>query len=242
MELAITEVLSLLSALGGIGGLATIMGVAYWLGRKFAQVDERFKHIDNRFAQIDNRFKQIDNRFKQVDERFKQIDERFRQIDNRFEQINKRFEQTDNRFDGIENRLESMNLELKRISTRLGRMESHTLKLTRAIRSINEFMVDILGYEGVIREEAVKLIKREADRILSFTELNPLTKEEKIRLRELLKKDKLTLEEAEELYQIADKLVEEYGERIEPWKLLWYSRFWIAYNLGKMRKKANVKS
>jgi len=46
------------------------------------------------------------------------------------------------------------------------------------------------------------------------------------------------LEEADELYKIADKLVEEYGDKyMEVWKLLWYSRFWIGYNLRKQREE-----
>ncbi len=43
-------------------------------------------------------------------------------------------------------------------------------------------------------------------------------------MKELLQKDELTLEEARELYRIANKLVYEYGTS-ECWKLLWYSRF-----------------
>jgi hypothetical protein len=38
-----------------------------------------------------------------------------------------------------------------------------------------------------------------------------LTGEERRRLKELIEKDELTLEEADELYRIADKLVEECG-------------------------------
>jgi hypothetical protein len=30
--------------------------------------------------------------------------------------------------------------------------------------------------------------------------------------------------------------VEEYPDRVEAWKLLWYSRFWIGYNLRKMKE------
>jgi hypothetical protein len=30
--------------------------------------------------------------------------------------------------------------------------------------------------------------------------------------------------------------VEEYPDRVEAWKLLWYSRFWIGYNLRKIKE------
>jgi len=65
---------------------------------------------------------------------------------------------------------------------------------------------------------------------------NPLTKEEVEKLKKLLEKDELTLEETRELYEIANKLIYEYGTS-ETWKLLYYSRFWIGYNLRKMKKQ-----
>jgi len=39
----VADILDVLSAVGGLGGLLSIMGLAYWLGRRFAQIDERFK-------------------------------------------------------------------------------------------------------------------------------------------------------------------------------------------------------
>jgi len=32
------DVLALLSAIGGIGGLATVVGLAYWLGKRFESI------------------------------------------------------------------------------------------------------------------------------------------------------------------------------------------------------------
>ena len=189
------DVLSLLSAIGGLGGLAVIISVAFWLGKKFAQIDEGFKSIDKRFRLIDERFDQIDRRFKQIDERFESIEGKLKEHDTRFDRI-----------------------------------ETFLYRLTTAIKSINEFTIDILGYEGLLRRGAVDLVKREITRVLSFVSPNPLTKYEKQRLKELLEKDELNLKEAKELYEIANKVLEDYGDRIEAWKLLWYSRFWIAYN------------
>jgi hypothetical protein len=114
-------------------------------------------------------------------------------------------------------------------------------RMGRAVRSANELFVDLLGYEGVLRAEAVTFAKTELARVLELASGNPLTKEERERLKQLLEKDDLTLEEAQELYRIADKLVEEHGDRIEAWKLLWYSRAWIGINWRRMaeqRRKA----
>jgi hypothetical protein len=151
----VADILDVLSAVGGLGGLLSIMGLAYWLGRRFAQIDERFN------------------------------------------------------------------------------------SLRRSVKSVNEFMVDFLSYEGVLRKEASELLRREMSRVLSVNPIvDVLTEGERRRLKELLEKDELTLEEADELYRIADKLVEEVGDKYtEVWKLLWYSRFWIGYNLRKQRER-----
>ena len=40
----------LLTAIGTIGAVATSTAVlAYWLGRKFAEIDKRFEEVDRRF-------------------------------------------------------------------------------------------------------------------------------------------------------------------------------------------------
>jgi hypothetical protein len=194
----VADILDVLSAVGGLGGLLSIMGLAYWLGRRFAQIDEKFARIDERFARIDERFSQIDGRFEQVD-----------------------------------GRLGSLEASLKAY------IDEKFNSLRRSVKSVNEFMVDFLSYEGVLRKEAGELLRREMSRVLSVNPITDvLTEGERRRLKELLEKDELTLEEADELYRIADKLVEEVGDKYtEVWKLLWYSRFWIGYNLRKQRER-----
>ena len=68
--------------------------------------------------------------------------------------------------------------------------------------------------------------------------LNPLTKEEAIRLKELLDKEKLTLEEADNLREIARKLVREYGDRVgEAWKLLIYASIMRGIALSELEER-----
>jgi hypothetical protein len=180
----VADILDVLSAVGGLGGLLSIIGLAYWFGRRFARIDERFRQIDERFEQVDRRLGGLEASLKAY------MDEKFG-------------------------------------------------SLKRGVRSANEFMVDFLSYEGVLRREASELLRREMSRVLSGNPItDALTGEERRRLKELIEKDELTLEEADELYRIADKLVEECGDRYtEVWKLLWYSRFWIGYNLRKQREE-----
>jgi hypothetical protein len=128
-----------------------------------------------------------------------------------------------------------------RLGARLDSLEVRFNTALRLFRSSQEFLVDLLAYEGLMRREAYILARSEIQRLFTITTVNPLTEEEKRRALELLNKDELTLEEAQELYRIADKVVEEYPDRVEAWKLLWYSRFWIGYNLRKMKEAEEKK-
>jgi len=186
--------------------VASIGSLAYWLGRKFTEIDERFKDIDKRFEIIDKRFEMIDKRFEQIDERFKQIDRRF-------EQINKRFEEMDGRFKEMDKRFTSMEAKMTREIRRLGAL----------FITYQDFLIDFLSLEGVIRSDRADFLKAEARRLfkLAFTSL---TKEEWKRLAELLDKDKYTPEEAEELLELAKKARDKYWDREEAWRLYIFAR------------------
>ncbi|TDA42223.1 MAG: hypothetical protein DSO07_00440, partial [Thermoproteota archaeon] len=80
-----------------------------------------------------------------MDGKFRQIDERFRQIDEKFEQIDRRFEQVDRRLESLETSLKAY-------------MHEKFNSLKKDMRSVNEFMIDSLSYEGVLRREASELL------------------------------------------------------------------------------------
>ena len=142
--------------------------------------------------------------FREIRMRFKQIDERFREIDRRFD-------------------------ELK------GYIDSRVNRLSEAFSSYQEFFIELLMTEGIIKPERAVIAKNEARRIMRLaTSTNPLTKEEWKRLGELLDKDDLTLEEALELRELARKVVKEYGEYPEAWKLHIYASIMVGRALRKM--------
>jgi len=141
--------LDLLAAIGGLGGLALVIGVAYWLGNKFTEVNYRFKILERRIE-----------------------------------------------------------------------------RLVSAFTSYQEFFVEFLTREGVIKPIDKELLIREAKRVLRLATTNPLTKEEWDKLRSYLdksEKNELTLEEADELLELSRKVVKEYGEYPEAWKLHIYA-------------------
>ena len=92
VSVALSSYADALVRIGGVGGrhprrplsggwswgLLSIMGLAYWFGRRFAQMDERFARIDERFRQIDGRFEQVDRRLGGLEASLKAyMDEKF---------------------------------------------------------------------------------------------------------------------------------------------------------------------
>jgi len=173
------------------------------------------------------------NEFKEIDERFKEIDERFKEIDERFEEIDKRFDElrgyVDKRFNELKGYVDGRFNELK------GYIDSRVNRLSEAFNDYQEFFVEYLSAEGLLKPERATMVKNEARRIMRLaTSTNPLTKEEWKRLGELLDKDDLTLEEALELRELARKVVKEYGEYPEAWKLHIYASIMVGRALRKM--------
>jgi hypothetical protein len=207
-------VLNLLGAIGGLGSLATIVGVAYWLGRKFAEIDKRFEMIEFRFKLIDERFKSIDDQFKQVDRRF---DEMKKYVDDKVEELK---EYTDSRVSELKEYFEG------RLGGLEERFSSRIERLAEAFTSYQEFFVEFLTTEGVIKPGYRDLLIKHARGTMRLAALNPLTREEWERLKLYLDKserDELTLEEADDFLELARKVVREYGEHPEAWKLHIYA-------------------
>jgi len=160
--------------------------------------------------------------FREIRMRFKQIDERFREIDRRFDELRG---YVDDKFN-----------ELK------GYIDSRVNRLSEAFSSYQEFFIELLMTEGVIKPEKAVIAKNEARRIMRLaTSTNPLTKEEWKRLGELLDKDPndLTYEEALELRELARKIIREYMDYAEAWKLLMYASMMVGLTKKKREEQGS---
>ena len=186
--------------------LISVGSLAYWLGRKFGEIDERFKLIDERFRLIDERFRQIDEGFKSIDERFKQIDERFKEIDKRFERIDRRFEEIDRRFNELREYVDSRFNRLIRSFTSLNQTVYSTL-------------IDFMTLKGIFTEEERRFLVREIERLTSAYGTNPLKPEEVRFILEVMKEIKekdpkeIDLRKLDKILEIADRLIMENGTR-----------------------------
>ncbi|MCC6062434.1 MAG: hypothetical protein LM581_05650 [Desulfurococcales archaeon] len=211
--------------------LSSLGGISYWLGKKFTEIDQKFEDIDQRSRHIEERFKAIDQRFIEIDERFKKIDQRFEELNKRIDVIErdlndlKRY--VDQRFNEVDQRFISLE---RHIDIRLSR-------LGEAFRSYQEFFIEYLATQGFLKPLEASMLKNEASRFIKLAFMNPLSKDELRRIKELLDKDELTLEEALELRELARKVTDEYGDRPEAWKLHIYASIMVGYALRKMKEK-----
>ena len=105
--------------------------------------------------------------------------------------------------------------------------------MARATRDQFEFFSEFLGYRGVLDARDVDFVKGELARL---SRSNPLTEEDLRRIRELVEKDELTLEEADELRDLARRYVDEHGDRPGAWKLLIYASIMRGIALRKKRE------
>jgi hypothetical protein len=102
----------------------------------------------------------------------------------------------------------------------------HVERHATAFTNYQEFFIEFLTTEGVVKERYRDVLIKEARRTMRLAVVNPLSKEEWARLKELFEKsekNELTLEEADEFLELARKVALEYGEYSEAWKLHIYA-------------------
>ncbi|HWQ16826.1 MAG TPA: hypothetical protein VNL13_03225 [Sulfolobales archaeon] len=150
---------------------------------------------------------------------------KFALIEARFREIDKRFEAIDKRFDEIKSYI-----------------DSRIVRIAEAFRSYQEFFIEYLSYQGIIRAPLeADMLKREASRMMKLATMNPLTKEEWEKIKYYLEKDQLTLEEALEFRELARKVTDEYGDRPEAWKLHILASIRVGEAMRRMKEEMEKK-
>jgi hypothetical protein len=127
--------------------------------------------------------------------------------------LGSRLTKIDSRLTGVEKDIEGLRRDVNAGFNRLA----------NAIDSVGESIVEYLGLRGVLDPKDVYYLRAEIRRLAS-TATNPFTEAERKRLLELVDKDDLTLEEAEELHNLARKFYREYIEKTpDAYKVLLYA-------------------
>ncbi len=114
--------------------------------------------------------------------------------------------------------------------------------LRGVIDGVGEVIVEYFRLRGIISQGDADLLRIAIKRLVS-TAANPLTEAERRRLLELVDKDDLTIEEAEELYRLARKLYEEYIDKTpDAFKALLYAVIKRTEAYMKYGKQASTSS
>jgi len=116
--------------------------------------------------------------------------------------------------DSLRAGLDGVKRDVEALKTGVDELRSELRREVGALRGVivgvGEVMVEYFRLRGVISPGDADLLRITVRRLASTATTNPLTAEERRRLLELVDKDDLTIEEAEELYMLARKLYEEY--------------------------------
>ena len=150
-----------------------------FLGRQFAEIEQRFTAIDQRFTGLDQRFAGLDQRFTDIDQRFIGLDQRFTDLDQRFTDLDQRFIGLDQRFIGLDQRFVTMEQRFEarfdtieqqlrdvlghfdEVYRRLERLEQEYYAITQGLRRIETLLVDERGKREIL-EQSVDELKRQA--------------------------------------------------------------------------------
>jgi len=125
------------------------------------------------------------------------------------------------RLTGVERDVESLKRDVEALRSEV---RGGFNRLANTITSANEITIEYLGLRGVLNQGDVGFLRTVIKGLASTATTNPLTPEERKRLLELVDKDDLTIEEAEELYRLARKLYEEYIDKTpDAFKALLYA-------------------
>ena len=127
----------------------------------------------------------------------------------------------------------SLMYRLGKIEERLGRIEDDLRKLTIVIYNVGIQIIEYLGLRKILTSQDVDYLKATPKGLTT----NPFTEAERKRLTELIDKDDLTPEEADELERLAIKFFDEYiSKNPDAWKVLFYAAYKRGETYGKYGK------
>ena len=147
--------------------ISMLGGAMFWLGRKFAQIDERFKQIDERFRQVDERFQRLEKGLEEVKGRLTNVEKRLEEVKAQLAEFKswteKKFTETEGglanvegRVAGLEGRLTEVEKGLADVRGRLAGVEGRLVEFEERFVSF----ADAVAKE-IARERGVKaLVKR----------------------------------------------------------------------------------
>ncbi|GAB6944296.1 hypothetical protein [Vulcanisaeta sp. JCM 14467] len=81
-----------------ISVVASVASLAYWLGRRFAEIEFRFTELENRFNSIEDRLSKLEERVSELENRISRLENRLGKLEERVDGIEGRLARLENAF------------------------------------------------------------------------------------------------------------------------------------------------
>lgn len=167
--------------------VVSITTLAYWLGRKFTEMDYRFREVNGRIDEVERR---LNARIEEVNRGIiTEVDKRMEEVNKRIDEVNKRIDETNNRISRLANSVAS------------------------AMENVQAFVLEYMGVKGLLTRDEVDFAVHEVSRIIGTIRANPITKEELEFIKSVFSKsvDDMTMEELDKVIEIAKRWFVEEG-------------------------------
>lgn len=202
----------LISIIGlGVAVTAQIVAFAYWLGRKFARIEDKLREFDRRFEDVENRLDKLEKSFYEFRN---YVDKKFAEIDGRLEDLDRRLAETRRAFSSVLTASISMSTLIVDFLALKGLV---TEDEKRFLRSQIELLASEVSINPLSKEEAEFLKK-----VFSKPE------------------DQITIEELDKVLEIAKRWFFETGEE-KAYKLWLYTYMYRAALLYERLRKEREK-
>jgi len=195
-------------------------GAMFWLGRKFAQIDERLQRLEKGHEELRGALaefkKWTEKKFAEVEEELAGVKERVAAVEKELEEVKGWLANVESRVAGLEGRLTEVEKGLADVRSRLAGVEGRLVEFDErfdsfadAVRanvaSMNSLVMEFLGLKGLLSREEAGFLSREASRLVLAIRPNSITEEEVEFLRRVFTKpvEEMTVEELEKAAEIA---------------------------------------
>ncbi len=248
----------------GLTVVASTASLAYWLGRRLTLLEQGQKRLEERVVRLEERVEKLEERIERLEARIDGLEARVDRLEARTNKLEERVGKLEGEVASLAREVSQLREEVRELGKRvdrlearveqevsrlwrevadargqLGRIEGRITRLQEAYTSYQEFMVEYLAAEGILTDNVRRVLLAAAKSITRVAKVNLLTEEEWKKIEEYLDKDPetFTMEEAEEFLELARKVVREYGEYSEAWKLHAYAAYVVGVTIRRLREE-----
>ena len=183
--------------------VTSVASLAYWLGRKFTEIELRLSSLDDRIKKNEDRLTSLEDRIKRIEDRLA----------------------------SLENRVSRLEERLARLEDKVNRLEERISRLENAFIQFSDILITTFESKNILTSTEALSLRSVVKALLPIPKTKYYTWEVYEKLKQLLDKDPndYTMADIEQMNDIAD-LIEKEGmetnrrDLIEyAWKLRYYA-------------------